>query len=418
MLKICLIEACEKQDKGSIGAFYIEHHARLAGFEVDRLDTTKKGYDVELISLHHCNDFPRLAKMPKRAKFRLVGGHPMQNNPRPVIPYADAIGIGEGETWIKNILKIIDETGSLDAAVDLPGTIVTKYWHNGDPVPQSIVETPLPDNPPYLNRPGTLSAAWYVEMARGCPFRCAYCELGHSTKYREYSAEHLKKVIDSIDISKARKINFYAPDEASHPSYNELYQYLESRGFSASFSSMRVDSVLRNPPLIKPNHLIRVGVDGLTEETRIRVNKKITDDMIYDYFKMLIDRGHITFKMFMIIGYPWDTLEDFDKWERMMRRLMSIPLKKNISLRIKWTPFIPQPCTPLGGTKANYTWEMYEWVENWHARHKRPRTNPGWYIENDGIMSHASHQRQCNLTAGDETILIREFGDTFKPWYK
>jgi len=402
-----MFEVCERQDKGSIGAFYVRHHAELAGYHIDVADGPRVGYDVELASVHHCTDFPRLAAAPKRARWRIVGGHPMQNNPRPCIPYADAICIGEGESWIKAALRLIEDTDDISALSALPGTIMCKDWEPGRKVPSANIERPLPDNPPYLNRPGTLSAAWYIEMARGCPYRCDYCELGNSLPYRPYKREHLEKMIDACETGKTRKINFYAPDEASHPAYAEMYKYLGDKGYSAAFSSMRIESVLRNPPPLKNNHLIRVGIDGLTESTRRKVNKPITDQMIRDYFSLFIDRGHCNFKMFMIIGYPWETQEDFDEWSVMMDRLMSLPLKKNISLRIKWTPLIPQPCTPLAGVRPNYTWDMYYAVEEWHARHRLPQREPGWHVENDGLMSIRSHAEQCALTAGNEFELFR-----------
>jgi len=103
-VKISLIEACSDDDVGSIGAWYVAERARRAGHTVEMLRHPKRGFDVELVSLHHCDDFPKLAHMPKCAPIRIVGGHPMANNPRPAIPFADAICVGEGESWISEAL--------------------------------------------------------------------------------------------------------------------------------------------------------------------------------------------------------------------------------------------------------------------------------------------------------------------------
>lgn len=406
-LKVCMVEACQDPDVGSIGAWFVAEHARRAGYDVDVLREPAEGYDVELISAHHCTDFLRLAAMPKRAKWRIVGGHPMQNNPRPVIPFTDAICVGEGESWIEAALPLLERTGDIEALAELPGTIISSLWTRGDPVPPANVERPLPDNGPYLNRPGTRTAAWYIEIARGCPFSCAYCELGNSTPFRYYDADHLKRVIDEVDTRRTRKINFFAPDEAAHPHYLELFKYLKTKGCTAGFSSMRVDSVLRNGiPDIPTNYLIRVGIDGLTEETRFKVNKRITDDMIVEYFRLLVDRGFVQFKTFFMFGYPWEVLDDFDAYEALMERIFALPLKTSVSLRVKWTPFIPQPCTPLGRVRARYDWEMVERIKKWHLLHRYPRKEPGWWVTCDGLMNKRSHQLQCRLTAGDETVLL------------
>jgi radical SAM superfamily enzyme YgiQ (UPF0313 family) len=231
--------------------------------------------------------------------------------------------------------------------------------------------------------------------------------LGNSSPFRLYKPDQICRALDQADTKITKKINFYAPDEASHPDYFLLFDELKKRGYNAAFSSMRIESILRRGlPNIPVNTLIRVGIDGLSWETRKRVNKKITDDMIVEYFDTFIQRGHIQFKMFMIFGYPWETIEDFSRFENLMRRLFALPLKKNISLRIKWTPFIPQPCTPLGGEIPNYNYDLVDKINVWHALHARPQTYPGWYVENDGLMSQRSHQRQCELTTGDELLLL------------
>ena len=412
-MRIAMIEACENQDAGSIGAFYIAEHARRVGYHVDFLRRPAPGYDIELISVHHCTDFPRLAMMRKQARLRVVGGHPMQNNPRPVIPFADVVCIGEGESWIKQALPLLEQRCEADVLSDLPGTIISANWKRGDVVPEANYERPLPDNPPYLNRPGTRSAAWYIEIARGCPYRCKFCELGNSSPFRLYPEEHLHNVLEQADVHITRKINFYAPDEVSHPKYHELFAHLMKTGYSASFSSMRIDSILRRgiPPEMKTNHLIRVGIDGLTEETRFRVGKDITDDMIVEYFKLLTARGHVRFKMFYIFGYPWEKPGDFDGFSNLMDRLRrEVTLKKNISVRIKWTPFIPQPCTPLGNTEPIYDFKMVDQIMVWHALNDKPRyrNKPNWFFEADakGPMSFRSHRRQVELTRGDETVLF------------
>lgn len=415
-MKINLIEPCSKDRKGSIGAFYVKHHAEKVGYTIDYLNSTKKDYDIEMISLHHCLDFLNLAKLPKRAKLRLIGGHPMQNNPRPIISYADAVFIGEGENLIGISLKQIEENG-IDGLKNIPGWIISKNWKYGDKIPETVICDPLPDNPPYLNRPETLSRAWYVEIARGCPFNCYYCELGYSTKFRIYNSEKIKKILNTCDLTKTKKINFYAPDEASYPGYTELYKFLENKGFLSAFSSMRLESVMKNNPPIRNNQLIRIGIDGLSEETRFKVNKKITNKMIIEYFQMLINQGHCNFKMFFIFGYPWEKLIDFKEFEYLMNMIKNIDLIKNISLRIKWTPFIPQPCTPLKDEKAKYDYNMVDKIMVWHALNKRPKQEPGIFIENDGLMTAKSHILQCDLTKGDERSLYK-FNNIERPLYE
>ena len=407
-MKICLVETIKDEDRrGSIGSFYIENTIKGIGYNVERSDDTIDDYDIELISVHHSSEFKKVAEIPKRAKLRIIGGHPMQNNPRPLINFGDVLCIGEGESWIKTVIPILEKSNlNVDEIKGLNGTILSKYWVKGDKLPKTNQEKPLPINPPYLNYIDTGSQAWYIEIARGCPYSCKYCELGNSTKYRYYDLETIKSRIDLCDTKKERKINLFAPDEASHPNYNEINEYISKKGYRSLFSSMRIDSILKRDVKIPNNILIRVGLDGLTESTRFKVNKKITNEMLTKYFYTMVKNGHTNFKIFMIFGYEWEQLSDFDEFENTMKEIFRFTIGKGVHLRIKWTPFIPQPITPLANCKPNYNKEMVYRIEEFHKKYRRPYEHYGWYVENDGLMSERTHREQCELTNGDEDLLL------------
>jgi radical SAM superfamily enzyme YgiQ (UPF0313 family) len=398
-------ELCDINDSGSPGAYFIAHHVRMAGHSIDYPAIHNKKYDIELLSIHHSSDFLRLIDLPKIAPIRLIGGHPMQNNPLPVIPYCDAVFVGEGETAIKEALAKI-ENNRLSALAGLSGWIVSKEWEQGNKIPYPVIEKELPDtNPVYLNHAKTKSAAWYIEIARGCPYKCLYCELGNSTKYRFHTMDYIKHSIDSIDLKIARKINVFAPDEASYPWYQEVISLIEGKGLSTSFSSMRIDTVQKNNITLKKNHLIRIGIDGLTEKTRIKVGKNIKNIDVIKYFMSRISNGYVQFKIFMIFGYEWEALSDFEEFSDMMEAVRRLPYKKNISIRIKWTPFVPQPCTPLGNSIPKYDYEMVSKIKAWHEFVKTPN-GLGAYITNDGLMGEREHRRQIILTCGNEETLL------------
>lgn len=417
-LRICMTEPTEPDSFGSMGCQYVLNAAKNAGYHVDYLLPGAPGnppYDVELISLHHCTDFPRFARLPRRAPMRLVGGHPSVNNIRPAIPFGDAFCVGEGEDWIVQALDRLGR-GAIDFDLaDLPGTIIRETHERGAPIPQGNTVRPLPMHPPYLNRSGEGHArVWYLEMARGCPFDCHYCELGWAWKYRPQKTQLLLDAIDGIDLAQSKRISLFAPDEASHPGYAEVLERIHSRKMVTSFGSMRLDQIMKKGLPLKSNMLIRVGLDGLTEATRFRVNKPIKNEDVYSYFRFMTERGHTNFKVFMIFGYPWEKPEDLDEFANLWQRVVRIPRKQNAHVRIKFTPFIPQPSTPLGKELPNYDPEMVSLLLDWfkEVRNQGLRTvdsgTKTWFVESDGIMSAKSHALQCQLTLGDETVLLDE----------
>lgn len=401
MLRVCFVELAPPDGKGSLGARYVVDHMRRSGHVVDVMDDTADGYDIEMVSVHHVNDYDALKHLKKRSRIRLLGGHPMSNNPRPCIPFADYICIGEGESWCVNALGKIER----GEEIDLPGTIDCRNWVNGSAIPERCTEKPLPNNAPVLNYDDTASKAWYIEIARGCPFSCHYCELGTS-KYRDYTLEYVLEKIDQCDMTKTKKINVFAPDEASHKHYMEIQEAIKKKGFLSGFASMRIDTLMKRGVKMPANTLIRIGLDGMTEETRKKANKRISDRQVYEYFQLLTSEGHTNFKMFMIWSYPWETEDDFSKFEALMDSVMCLPVKKNIHLRIKWTPFIPQPSTVFGDVGFCYSYEILDRIQRWHKRVKSPSRHPGFFVANDGIMSERTHTRQCLLTLGDENSLV------------
>jgi len=408
-LRCCFFECAEDGNTGSIGAHYVVEHARQAGFTVDVLGACddRSDYDVELVSVHHCTDWVRLARTPKHAKVRVIGGHVTIGNPRPGIPMTDVVCLGEGESWIVEALSRLDQDCRAGALERMRGTIISSDWRCGNELPSSNFEDPLPDNDPYLNRAGTRSSRWYIEIARGCPFRCAYCELGNNIPYRYYGLNHIKQKLDMIDPRQTRKLNWFAPDEASHPQYVQLMDELRVRKYQQAFGSYRVDQVLRRDIVpYSASQLIRIGVDGLTEKTRFRVGKKITNDMLMKYFVKLSQQGHVQFKMFMIFGYPWEQLEDFDEWATLMSHIMHIKVRRSCWLRVKWTPLIPQVGTPLADVSAKYDIMMVNRIQEWHQQHRQISKHPGWHIECDGLMSLASHGAQVRMTGGDESLFL------------
>lgn len=411
-MKVCLIEAVEKpEDAGSIGVYFIEQAVKRAGHTVERIawDCPRYCYDVELISVHHPANYAILPRIPRHARIRIIGGHVTYTNPRPIIPLCDAVCLGDGEAWIVEVLAKIDRDRQYLETIDrIDGGIVTRTWQRGAAIPPLNFLTPLPTtNPPYLNNRGELNAAWYLEISRGCPYRCAYCEIGHAMPCRHVPVDRILEQLAILNRIETDRVVFFASDEASHPDYARIVQAAKDRGFRQVVGLYRLDQILRHGLIFPKNQLIKVGIDGLTEATRFRVGKRLSDEMIVEYFREMLHRGHLFFKAYQIFGYPWEQLDDFDQFEALMAQIMAIPVKESVKLMIKWAPLIPRPKTPLAHETAHYDAKMVKRIKAWHARHAVPKQGHGWIVEMDqGIQSKVTHARHCQYYRGDETELL------------
>jgi len=100
--------------------------------------------------------------------------------------------------------------------------------------------------------------------------------------------------------------------------------------------------------------------DGMTEETRRRVNKGfVTDALILDKFSKAIACDYdkaIMLKIFSIVGYPWESLHTAragaDSLGRLLHRCRGAG-EGRIMGAIHLTPFSPEPLTPMEHCPAN-----------------------------------------------------------------
>lgn len=102
--------------------------------------------------------------------------------------------------------------------------------------------------------------------------------------------------------------------------------------------------------------------DGVSEYSRFKVNKKISDDDIKN--KMLSwynfnREAAVNLKIYNIIGYPWETKESIKNDFRIIKNnFEECDLKKGgagnrIFIMMMFTPFSPEPFTPMELLKPN-----------------------------------------------------------------
>jgi hypothetical protein len=109
--------------------------------------------------------------------------------------------------------------------------------------------------------------------------------------------------------------------------------------------------------------------DGLSERTRFAVNKTwITKGDIRNKFDGIYENEEIkkpiNMKIFNIVGYPWETREtvsiDFVENGKLWKEIDRNSGEKRIVLMYYFTPFSPEPLTPMQYSKSNP-------MINWHT---------------------------------------------------
>ena len=102
------------------------------------------------------------------------------------------------------------------------------------------------------------------------------------------------------------------------------------------------------------NGVYITALDGLSEETRFRVNKKITNRFLVEKLSepyKINDPKTVGIKLYNIIGYPWETIEsikrDYEQLFAMLSKMDKKTGRLKVKIELQNTPFTPELLTPM-----------------------------------------------------------------------
>ncbi len=169
--------------------------------------------DVTCYSLNSINEAMFRQEIADTSCITIVGGPHATACPREVTKYADFVITGEGEYTLPRLLADIDAGGS----GHIPGVMTRDFYAPAD------TGVRLDAFPAFGEYKG------YVEISRGCPFSCGYCQtpqiFGHCMRHRS---------IDAIETfaNRYNQARFVTPNafaygsDGVHPRWDKLERLL------------------------------------------------------------------------------------------------------------------------------------------------------------------------------------------------
>lgn len=329
-------------------------------------------------------DFIRRSGFPLEAAERgldyplIVGaGVCIDVNRLPIYDFVDLFINGEGEEMVQVFMDAFEEHGHdrrclLEHLAGLPGFEVPAGARRryGMDVPEIENYTPprLPRITVHeLNRfmncshfvtPNTeFNNMCLVEVARGCPYRCTFCYVGHNLN--PYRVTPLDRVKQWIDMRRewTNKFGFVASAVASHPQIDDLCLYCDEIGANVSYSSVRAEDI--TPVMI--NTLARSGAQTLTiapEAGSFRLRRllgkaRLPDERIFWVVEEAVKAGIPNLKMYFMIGLPTETEEDIHAIPELINKIQKVfvdvsrPRGRIGTLGLNVGIFVPKHNTPL-----------------------------------------------------------------------
>ncbi len=321
----------------------------------------------------------RAAERGEREPIVIAGGPCATFNPAVLSPVVDAFVIGEGEETVGEIVEAVkrarkeklsrQETIHRLAAV--PGVFVPalyewSYDEQGRVTAVSPVEAAVPerisrrwvknldDYPAHtvVVTEDTEFNLYLVETGRGCGRHCRFCMAGYAFRRpRSRSLAVLKQEISEA-IKFKKRFGLMGAAISDYPEIDALCRYIRGEGQSMSVASFRADSV--TPVLVKS--LADSGMQTLTiapeagsADMRAVINKGIEEEHLYETIRLGVAAGIRHFRMYIMVGLPWEKPEDIEEIAELTHRLKDFMEAEGSkgTLTLSVNPFIPKPFTPF-----------------------------------------------------------------------
>lgn len=367
--------------KNNLPLFSLENKIPLSSFDIVGFSLS---YEMNYTNVLNILE---LGKIPLRSEERgekdpiVMAGGPCTFNPEPLSPFIDIFYIGDGEEGIVEILNIYKEFRAegrekiLRRLSEIEGVYVPLFWKREKkgrftiPFPSSgvkevrkriierIENSPLPS--PIVPFNEIVFDRITVEIARGCPQRCRFCQaLSIYSPYRVKNPENvLKETTQLLKLSGYEDISLSSLSVSDYPYIEELLSSLSEilleDKVSISIPSLRT-SGLKDKILDEIRKIRKTGFtiapEAGTERLRRVINKNIYDDEIYKGSEILFSKGWRLIKLYFMIGLPTERDEDIDGIVEMTKRIFEIGKrvsKRDVEINLTISPFVPKPHTPF-----------------------------------------------------------------------
>lgn len=295
--------------------------------------------DVTCYSINSINAGTLLDEIAEAGCITIAGGPHATACYRDVARVADYVIVGEGEYALPALLSGIEDGGS----PRVPG-VATKDGL----VPQD--RTVLLDAYPPFSR-----VRGYIEISRGCPFGCSYCQtpriFGHAMRHR---------TIDSIVrwSRSYRDLRFVTPNalaygsDGSEPRLEKiegLFRRLSGNIYFGTFPSevrpeFVYDEALDLITTYCANSKIHFGAQSGSDQVLDRLGRGHSIGDVVDAVELCRDHG-LTPIVDFIVGFPFETDDD----QGSTCDLIAWVADRG---QVHVHRFIPLPGTPLAGRSA------------------------------------------------------------------
>ena len=235
--------------------------------------------------------------------------------------FIDFVLSGEGEESYPLLIDVLSQNGDFSSVEGLT------FRKNGKIVSipeKEYVGTPVsPYSDEYFcNLKGKIT---YIETSRGCPYRCAFCLSGNTSKLRFFDIDKVKEDIIKVANSGTQTVKFIDRTfNANAKRANEIIKFIiENHGdriplnvcfhfeIAGDILSEETFDILKNAP--KGLFQLEIGMQSFNEDTLKAINRKTDTAKLVENIKRLVSFNNMHIHIDLIAGLTGEDLESFER---------------------------------------------------------------------------------------------------------
>lgn len=303
----------------------------------------------------------------------VIAGGGMANCCEPLADFIDLFLLGEGENAVVELAELIKSGKQAGASKkEILTQAAEKFdWayvpavYNSKPkklinaVVEDFENAPVPLKPivPFTQ---AVHERISVEIMRGCPGRCRFCQASFCRRPIRY-----RSVDRIVNIAKAcyhatgfDSVGLLSLSTADYPDIEELIiklnEYFRDKHVGLSVPSLRVDKQLKLLPAMVTSVRkggLTIAVEAASEKLRLILNKPLKDEDLFAAAESAYKAGWHRLKLYFMVGLPGETEDDIRQIVGLSFKLAKLRSKVDgrtgeINATVSW--LVPKPHTPFG----------------------------------------------------------------------
>ena len=373
----------------NIPLFTLESKASLKSFDVIGFSLTNELCYTNVLNMLDLGGINIRSSLRSEDDPLIIAGGGMANCSEPLADFVDLFLLGEGEDSAVELMQMIKtakkngETKKqilIRAASEFEWAYVPDLYRfeydNGKIKTFGPVSPPLQkqlknavvrdfENVPVPLRPivpfaQAVHERVSVEIMRGCPGRCLFCQAGFCRRPVRFRS--IEKIVDTAKACHHATgfdtVSLLSLSTADYPKLDELiialHGYFRDKHVGLSLPSLRVDRQLKLLPQLVASVRksgLTIAVEAASEKLRENINKPLKNEDLFAAVDAAYKAGWHLLKLYFIVGLPGETEDDIKQIVQLAFQLAVLRRKIDgktgqINVTVSW--FVPKPHTPLG----------------------------------------------------------------------